>query len=108
MIPRPRFTSRLSRLRNAVLGVVLRPFRWFSPASQFVLGFTFLVVVTSLLLASFPITTKAMAVCVVGLASYFVLWRFGKARAAAVDLSVSHRRTFALVGSAMVLATAGC
>ncbi len=106
MIPRPRFTSRLSRLRNAVLGVVLRPFRWFSPASQFVLGFTFLVVVTSLLLARWPITTKSMAVCVVVLASYFVLWRFVKARAAAVDLSISQRRTFALVGSAIVFETA--
>src|SRR5258708_32122917 len=107
MIPRPRFTSRLRRLRNAVLGIVLRSFRWFSPASQFVLGFTFLVVVTSLLLARWPITTKSMAVCVVVLASYFVLWRFVKARAAAVDLSISQRRTFALVGSAIVFETAG-
>ncbi len=106
MIPRPRFTSRLSRLRNAVLGVVLRPFRWFSPASQFVLGFTFLVVVTSLLLARWPITTKSMAVCVVVLAGYFVLWRFVKARATAFDLSISQRRTFALVGSAIVFETA--
>lgn len=48
MSPRPRFTSRLTRARNAALGVVLRPFRLFSPATQLVLGFTFMVVATTL------------------------------------------------------------
>jgi membrane-associated HD superfamily phosphohydrolase len=106
MIPRPKFTSRLTTVRNAVLGVVLRPLRWFSPTAQFALGFTFMVVVTSLLLTRWPLTTKSMTVCVLVLAGYFILWRFVKAREAAVDLSISRRRTFALVGSAIVFETA--
>ena len=106
MIPRARFTSRLTRVRNAVLGVVLRPFRWFSPATQLALGFTFLVVVTSLLLTRWPLTLKSLGLFALVLASYFVLWRFVESRESDVDLSISKRRAFALVGSAIVVEVA--
>jgi cyclic-di-AMP phosphodiesterase PgpH len=106
MIPRARFTSRLTRVRNAVLGVVLRPFRWFSPATQLALGLTFLVVVTTLLLTGWPLTLKSLGLLALVLASYFVLWRFVESRECHVDLSISKRRAFALVGSAIVVETA--
>src|SRR6266550_4709269 len=106
MIPRPRLTSRLTRVRNAVLGVVLRPFRWFSPATQLALGFTLLVVVTTLLLTKWPLTLKTLGLFGLVLASYFVLWRFVESRQADVDLSISKRRAFALVGSAILFETA--
>jgi len=106
MIPRARFTSRLTRVRNAVLGIVLRPFRWFSPATQLALGFTFLVVVTSLLLTRWPLTLKSLGLFALVLASYFVLWRLVESRESDVDLSISKRRAFALVGSAIVVEAA--
>ncbi len=106
MIPRARFTSRLTRVRNAVLGVVLRPVRWFSPAAQLALGFTFLVVVTTLLLTGWPLTLKSLGLFALVLGSYFVLWRFVESRECHVDLSISKRRTFALVGSAIVVEAA--
>jgi putative nucleotidyltransferase with HDIG domain len=105
MTPRPRFTSRLTRVRNAVLGVVLRPLRWFSPATQLVFGFTFMVVVTTLLLSKWPLTLNSLGLLVLVLASYFVVWRFVESREAAVDLSISKRRAFALIGSAIVVET---
>jgi putative nucleotidyltransferase with HDIG domain len=106
MIPRQRFTSRLTRVRNAVLGVVLRPFRWFSPPAQLVLGFTFLVVLTTLLLSRWAFTLNSLGLLVLVLASYFVVWRFVESRETVVDLSISKRRAFALVGSAIVVETA--
>lgn len=106
MSPRPRFTSKLTRARNAALGVVLRPFRLFSPASQLLLGFTFLVVVTTLLLSKWPLTLKSVGPLAAVLASYFVVWRFVASREAVVDLSISKRRAFALVGSAILVETA--
>ena len=106
MSPRPRFTSRLTRARNAALGVVLCPVRWFSPATQFVLGFTFMVVVTTLLLSKWPLTLNTLGLLMLVLASYFLLWRFVDFREAAADHSVSKRRAFALVGSAIVVETA--
>lgn len=105
MSPRPRFTSRLTRARNAALGVVLRPFQWFSPTTQLVLGFIFMVVVTTLLLCKWPLTWKSLGLLVLVLASYLVLWRFVESREAMVDLSISRRRAFALVGSAIVFET---
>src|SRR5207244_2934197 len=105
MKPRPRFTSRLTRARNAVLDVVLRPFRWFSPTIQFVFGFTFMVVVTTLLLSKWPLTLNSVGPVVIVLASYFVVWRFVESREAVVDLSISKRRAFALVGSAILVET---
>ena len=106
MIPRPRFTSKLTRVRNAVLGVVLRPFRWFSATTQLVFGFTLMVVVTTLMLSKWPLTLNSLGLFVLVLASYFVVWRFVESREAAMDLSISKRRAFALVGSAIVFETA--
>jgi len=106
MIPRSKFTSRLGRVRNAALGIILRPFRWFSPASQLALGFAALVGSTSLLLVRWPLSLKSIGVFVLVLASYFVLWLFVESQDADVDLSISNRRAFALVGSAIVVETA--
>jgi len=106
MVPRQKFTSRLTRIRNAVLGIVLRPVRWFSPATQLALGFVFLVVVTTLLLTRWTLTLNTAAAFLLVLASYFVLWRFVESRDADVDLAISKRRAFALVGSAIVVETA--
>ena len=106
MNPRPKFTSRLTKVRNAVLEAVLRPVCWFSPGSQFLLGFVFVVVITSLLLVKWPINLNSIGPSVLVLASYFVLWRFVEARGSTVDLSISRRRAFALLGSAIVVETA--
>src|SRR5260370_24894020 len=54
MAYRPKFSSRLTKVRNAVLGAALVPFRSFSPRTQFVIGFSFLVIVTTLLLSRAP------------------------------------------------------
>jgi hypothetical protein len=54
MSPRPRFTSTIDSVRNAVLGVLLVPFRWFSAATQFAIGFGFLTISTTLLLIQWP------------------------------------------------------
>ena len=105
MSPRPRFTSRLTRARNAVLGVVLRPFQWFSPATQLVLGFIIMVVATTLLLSRWPLTLNSLGLLVLVLASYLIVWRLVDFREAIVDLSISKRRAFALVGSAIVFET---
>lgn len=105
MNPRPRFTSRLTRVRNAVLGLVLRPFQWFSPATQFVLGFTTMVLATSALLVRWPLTINSIGILLLVLGSYFVLWRFVESRDT-VSLSISKRRAFALVGCAIVFQTA--
>ena len=106
MRPRPRFTSRLTRVRNAALGVVLRPFRLFSPVTQLVLGFSFLVIATTLLLSKWPLTLESVGPLVVVLVSYFVVWRFVESREAVVDLSISKRRAFALVASAILVEAA--
>jgi len=103
MNPRPRFTTRLTRVRNTVLGVVLRPFRWFAPATQLALGFVALVLITTLLLTRWPLTPRAIGLLALVLFSYFVLWRFVESREAAVDLSISKRRAFALAGSAIMV-----
>lgn len=47
---RPRFTSRLTRARNALIEFVMRPLGWLSPGMRFVLGFALVVCVTTLLL----------------------------------------------------------
>jgi putative nucleotidyltransferase with HDIG domain len=89
-----------------VLGVVFRPFRWFSPTAQLVLGFIFLVVPTTLLLTTWPLTIKSLELFALVLTSYFVVWRFVESREANVDISISKRRAFALVGSAILVETA--
>ncbi|HEY0077046.1 MAG TPA: HDIG domain-containing protein [Pyrinomonadaceae bacterium] len=48
---RPRLTSPLAAWRDAALQTLLRPFRWFRPTTRFVLGFTILSLLTTLLLA---------------------------------------------------------
>ncbi|MDQ1728760.1 MAG: cyclic-di-AMP phosphodiesterase PgpH [Pyrinomonadaceae bacterium] len=52
MAIRPRFTTPLSRARDAALQYFLRPFRQFKPRTRFMLGFSFLVAITTLLLIS--------------------------------------------------------
>jgi putative nucleotidyltransferase with HDIG domain len=47
---RQRFTSPLDRARNTVIGVILRPYRWFHPSKRFFIVYGFFVVVTTLLL----------------------------------------------------------
>jgi putative nucleotidyltransferase with HDIG domain len=108
MRPRPRVTSNLTQARNTVLGMLLRPFRWFSPTLQLVIGFTSLVVCTSLLLARWPLRLglSSIGLLVLVLASYLIAWRFVDYRAGVFDLSISKRRAFALVGSAVMVETA--
>jgi putative nucleotidyltransferase with HDIG domain len=103
MSPRPRFTSKIDSVRNAVLGVLLVPFRWFSPATQFAIGFAFLTISTTLLLIRWPFSLlRTVVVFILAGATYFIVWRFVKYRAASVDLLVSPARAFALVGSAIL------
>jgi hypothetical protein len=106
MSPRPRFTSKLTRARNAALSIVLRPFRLFSATTQFVLGFIFMVVVTTLLLSKWPLSLNTLGLFGLVLTSYFVVWRLVDSREAVVDLGISKRRAFALVGSAIVVEVA--
>lgn len=49
---RPRFTSPLDRARDAALGFVMRPLKWFSPTTRFLLGFALLVITTTFLLTN--------------------------------------------------------
>ena len=49
---RPRFTTPLSRARDAFARYLLRPFEIFQPRTRFLVGFAFLVIVTTLLLIS--------------------------------------------------------
>src|SRR5207244_4876 len=101
MSPRPRFTSKIDQIRNAVVGVILRPLRWFSPATQFVIGFGGLSILTTFVLTWWPYTYRAIAVFAAVVAAYFMVWRFVKHRSASVDLLISPERAFALVGSAI-------
>ena len=52
MALRPRFTTPFSRARDKALEYALRPLRVFKPRTRFLIGFGFLVVVTTLLLIS--------------------------------------------------------
>ena len=106
MSPRPRFTSKIDSVRNAVVGVLLIPLRWFSPATQFAIGFAFLVAATALLLTRWPFSfSRTLGVLTLSFAAYFVVWRLVKYRATSVDLLVSPARAFALVGSAILFET---
>src|SRR5437660_10566238 len=106
MSPRLRFTSRIDVVRNAVLGVVLRPFRWFSPGSQFAIGFSALALLTTLALSPWPYDLRTLAMLAIVTAVHFGIWRVVTYRAAAVDLLISPERAFALVGSAIFFQTA--
>jgi len=88
--------------------MLLRPFRWFSPTIQLIIGFTSLVVFTTLLLARWPLkpSLSSIGLLVLVLASYLIVWRFVDYRAGVFDLSISKRRAFALVGSAVMVETA--
>src|SRR6185436_20622923 len=103
MSPRPRFTSKIDSVRNAVLGVLLVPFRWFSLTIRFAIGFGFLTISTTLLLIQWPFSlVRTIVVSSLTAATYFVVWRFVKYRATNVDLLISPARAFALVGSAIL------
>ncbi len=106
MSSRPPLISRLAIIRNRVLNVALRPFRWFSAVTQLVVGFVTLTLLTTLLLARWPLTLRTVGVLVLVLASYFIVWRFVDYRTKVVDLFISKRRAFALVGSAILVETA--
>lgn len=106
MSPRPRFSSRLDTVRNAVVGILLRPVRWFSPQTQFFLGFAFLVITTTLLLSHWPFHWREVGLLVGVAAIYFLVWRFVSYRTSTVDLLISGPRAFALVGSAILFQTA--
>jgi putative nucleotidyltransferase with HDIG domain len=106
MSPRPRFTSGVDKIRNALLGVLLPPVRWFSPNTQFAAGFTFLSVGTTLILSSWPYGLHTLALFALVCAIYFVVWRFVEYRASVVDLLITPRRAFALVGSAILVQAA--
>src|ERR1051326_6850651 len=105
MSPRPRFTSRIDHVRNAVLGLLLKPFRWFSPKTQFVIGFACLSILTTLVFASWPLTFRALIDFLVINVVYFFVWRFVRYRAASVDLLISKERVFGLVGAALLFQT---
>jgi cyclic-di-AMP phosphodiesterase PgpH len=108
MSPRPRVTSNLTQARNTVLGLLLRPFRWFSPTLQLLIGFASLVVCTTLLLSRWPLRLglSSAGLLVLVLASYLIVWRFVDYRSGVFDLSISKRRAFALVGSAVMVESA--
>ena len=106
MSPRPRFTTKLGKVRNAMLRLLFLPFRWLSPGLQLVIGFSSLILLTSLLLTRWPLTMKSIGLLVFVGASYLVVWRFVDHRAGVFDLSISKRRAFALVGSAIMVETA--
>jgi putative nucleotidyltransferase with HDIG domain len=108
MSPRPRVTSNLTQARNTVLGLLLRPFRWFSPTLQLLIGFASLVVCTTLLLTHWPLRLglSSAGLLVLVLASYLIVWRFVDYRSGVFDLSISKRRAFALVGSAVMVESA--
>lgn len=105
MSPRPRITSKIDSIRNAVVRVIRWPFRWFSPATQFAIGFVFLIVATTLLLSHLPYGLSTAGILVLVSFTYFLVWRFAKYRATSVDLLVTPARTFALVGSAILFET---
>jgi len=86
-----------------VLGVALYPLSRFSPAVQFLIGFTALVTATTLLLSRFPLTRNAVGVLVLVVAAYLITWRFIDYHASTTSLSISKRRAFALAGSAIVV-----
>ncbi len=106
MSPRPRFASRLDTVRNAVVGVLLRPLRWFSPQTQFVLGFAFLVILTTLLLSRWPFRLRELSLLLFVTTAFYIVWRVVSYRASIVDLFISGPRAFALVGSAILFQTA--
>jgi putative nucleotidyltransferase with HDIG domain len=107
MGPRPRFTSRLGNARKALLGTVFRPLRWFSPTTQFIVGFALLVAITTLLLSRSPFdfNRNLVGLCVLVIAGYLIVWRFVEHRSLSVTLAIPQRRAFALVGASIMVQT---
>src|SRR5438874_6759261 len=103
---RPRFTSKFTDARNAVLGVILRPFNWLSPTTQFIVGFVLMVTITTLLLAKPVLSRGTVGLFVLVIAGFMIAWRFVEYRSSSINLAISTRRTFALVGSAIIVQTA--
>jgi cyclic-di-AMP phosphodiesterase PgpH len=99
-------TSKLTRARNAVLKLMLRPLLWLSPNTQLVSGFIFLTGATALILSPWPLSMKTPGMLVLVLASFVLVWWFVDYRGSEIDLYVSRRRAFALVGSAILVQTA--
>src|SRR5207244_8007716 len=99
-------SSSLAISRNRVLNVALRPLRWLSAATQLVIGFVTLTILTTLLLARWPLTLRTIGVVVLVLGSYFIVWRFVDYRTTVVDLFISKRRAVALVGCSILVETA--
>lgn len=106
MARRPTFTTNFTKARNTVLRLVLPPIKWFSPRTRFAAGFALMVVVTLLLLAKFPFSQNVFGLLVLLIAGYLILWRYVEYRGSAARLSISNKRTFALVGSAVIVQTA--
>src|SRR6266705_3472248 len=103
---RLRFTSKFTDARNAVLGVILRPFNWLSPTAQFIVGFVLMVTITTLLLAKPGLGLRTVGLFVLVIAGFMIAWRFGAYRSSSINLAISTRRAFALVGSAIIVQTA--
>jgi putative nucleotidyltransferase with HDIG domain len=103
MSPRPRFTTTIDQMRNAIIGHLFRPLRWFSPLTQFAIGFIGLSLLTTAVLARWPFTYRTLGMLALVCAGYFVVWRFVRYRAASVDLLISRERVFALMGSAILV-----
>src|SRR5215831_9111962 len=103
MSPRPHVTTRIDHVRNAVVGVLFRPLRWFSPPTQFAIGFAGLALLTTAVLARWPYAYRTLGLLATVCVSYFIVWRFVRYRAATVDLLISRERVFALVGSAILV-----
>ena len=103
---RLRFTSKFTDARNAVLGVILRPFNWLSPTTQFIVGFILMVTITTLLLAKPVLSLRTVGLFVLVIAGFMIAWRFVEYRSSSINLAISTRRAFALVGSAIIVQTA--
>jgi hypothetical protein len=101
MSPRPRFTSKIDSVRNAVLVSC-----WFLPmvfaATQFAIGFGFLTISTTLLLIQWPFSL-VRTIVVLSLPARRIL-SSGASSNIAPRMSIcwSPARAFALVGSAIL------
>src|ERR671932_2476195 len=49
-IRRPRFKTRFNAARDFASRYIVRPFKWFSPRTRYIIGFALLVITTTLLL----------------------------------------------------------
>ncbi|MDX6614241.1 MAG: cyclic-di-AMP phosphodiesterase PgpH [Blastocatellia bacterium] len=112
---RPRFSSPMTTARDALLRILKVPFRGLPSTVQFAIGFCLLVAVTTVLLVHPSISTAPQLLAhplrgLLGLvllvtSVYAIAWKFIEHRAANVTLALSNRRSFALVGSAVVVQT---